>query len=285
MRKRDTSRWGVAKLYPSPAFWTSDEVIDGLHTIQLGNQLLDLLVRDRGSNTTVITFQHRVSIRTSFPTLVGEKFTGEAGVNLIAVADPSVSLDQKVSLGWYLGNRAIGHLKPILTPILSEAIQAHRPKRLIFFGNSGGGYAAMNYAAEFPDSIALTVNPRLDLSRRNDQDWATYMAKCHGVVGKTPYQRVSSNFGINLADEISNSAQFHAAMYHNTGDSDYLEANHKPFVKARSGDLKIAERLDFDGPGHVPIPRDKLIRIIRTLADYSIPRTEAIKAAGFIYPT
>lgn len=90
MRKRDTSRWGVGKLYPSPEFWSRNEATDGLHTIQIGNQLLDILIRDRGSSTTVVTFQHRVSVRTSFPTLVGEKFTGEAGVNLIAVADSTL---------------------------------------------------------------------------------------------------------------------------------------------------------------------------------------------------
>ena len=284
MRKRDTSRWGVGKLYPSPAFWSRNEATDGLHTIQIGNQLLDILIRDRRSSTTVVTFQHRVSVRTPFPTLVGEKFTGEAGVNLIAVADPSVGLDPEVPLGWYLGNRAIGHLKPILHPILSEAIDAFHPKRLIFFGSSGGGYAAMNYAADFPNSIALTVNPRLDLSQGQDRDWATYMTKCHGAVGRTPYQRISSEYGVNLADAIPSSAQFYAAMYHNTGDSEFLEKNHAPFVKSRTGDLYIAERLDFDGNGHVPIPRDKLIETVRELATPSVPQSEAMKAAGFIRP-
>ena len=73
-------------------------------------------------------------------------------------------------------------------------------------------------------------------------------------------------------------------MYHNTGDSEFLEKNHAPFVKSRTGDLDIAERLDFDGNGHVPIPRDKLIEIVRELATPSVPQSEAMKAAGFIRP-
>lgn len=77
VRTRETSRWGIGKLYPSPDYFTTDEVEDGLHTIQLGNQLMDILVRDRRSSVTVVTFQHRVSLRTTYPTLVGEGFTGK----------------------------------------------------------------------------------------------------------------------------------------------------------------------------------------------------------------
>lgn len=284
MRKRDTARWGVGKTYPSTSFWSRTEATDGLHTIQLGNQFLDILIRDRGSDITVVTFQHRVSVRTAYPTLVGEGFTGQVGVNLIAIADPSVSLSNKVSLGWYLGNRAIGHLKPILTPILEEAIVALGSQRLIFFGNSGGGYAAMNYAAEFPNSIALTVNPRLGFPNRHDTDWSTYMAECHRVKGRTPYSRVSSEYGVDLVDSIPAYSQFYPAMYHNLGDAHYYEANHKPFVKARSSDLHISQRLDFDGTGHLQIPRSKLVDIVRRLSDLSASPVVAIRDAGFLHP-
>ncbi|WP_143342276.1 hypothetical protein [Corynebacterium sp. HMSC074C01] len=285
MRRRDTERWGISKMYPSPRFWSRNEVVDGLHTIQIGNQFLDILIRDRGSDTTLVTFQHRVSVRTAYPMLVGESFTRETNVNLIAIADPSVSLSNDVRLGWYLGNRAIGHLKPTLVPILVEAVAAFEPRRLIFFGTSGGRYAAMNYAAEFTDSIAFTVNPRLGFGNRQDADWSVYMSECHRVQGRTPYNRVSAEYGIDLRMSIPSGSPFYAAMYHNIGDARYYEANHKPFVDSRASDLRIFQRLDFDGSGHVPIPRSKLVEIVRSLSDLSLSSASAIRNAGFLCPT
>lgn len=285
MRMRDTTRWGVGKLYPAPNFLTADLVSDGLHTIQLGNQLLDILLRIRQSPATVVSFHHRVSTRSTYPTLVGEGITKKVGANLIAVADPSVAMDSRVRLGWYLGNRPIGKLKPILKPLLDTAIEALDPKRLIFFGSSGGGYAAMSYASEYPGSIALTVNPRLSFKREGNKDWAAYMEGCHGPLGKTPYQRISAQYGVDLKDEIPTHAPFHVAMYHNTGDTDFYEKNHKPFVDARSEDLDLAQRLEFDGAGHVPIPKERLTGILRSLTDTSVPPCEALKQAGFTHPS
>lgn len=203
MRIRDTARWGVGKMYPSPDFWKAEEVSDGLHTIQLGNQLLDILIRDRQSPVTIVAFQHRVSVRSTYPTLVGEGFTGKTGVNLIAVADPSVAMDAKVRLAWYLGNRPIGKLKPILTPILDTAISALGTERLIFFGNSGGGYPALEYAAEHPGSIGFPVNPRLGFNTPDTADFSDYMAGCHPGLGRTAYERSVSRIraGFSRCDQ------------------------------------------------------------------------------------
>ena len=285
MRQRDTSRWGVGKIYPSPSYFTENEIVDGLHTIQLGSQLLDILVRDRQSPVTVVTFQHRVSVRSTYPTLVGEGFTGKAGVNLIAVADPSTALDSKVRLGWYLGNRAIGKLKPILLPLIDTAVAALGTQRLIFFGNSGGGDAALEYAAEHPGSIAVTVNPRLGFNAGNDEDFGVYMSGCHPRLGRTAYARVTREYAIDLKDSIPHGADFYAAMYHNINDQEYYQSQHKPFVEARKNDLWIAERLDSDSPGHTPIPKEKLLSVVTEFANMKVDVPTAIANAGFSRPS
>lgn len=284
MRQRDTSRWGVGKIYPSPNYFTENEIADGLHTIQVGSQLLDILIRDRKSPVTVVTFQHRVSTRSTYPTLVGEGFTGKAGVNLIAVADPSIALDSKVRLGWYLGNRAIGKLRSILLPLIDTAVAALGTQRLIFFGNSGGGYAALDYAAANAGSIAVTVNPRLGFNAGNDEDFGVYMSGCHPRLGRTAYARVTREYAIDLKDSIPRGAGFYAAMYHNIGDQEYYQAHHQPFVEARKDDLQIAERFENDGDGHVPIPKNTLHEIFNALSDLSRPMPEALINAGFQTP-
>ena len=93
MRRRDIHRWGVGKLYPDDQAFLNEPLSSGLHSIQLGNELLELFIEDRSAETTLVSFQHRVSVRTPYPTFVGMGAAGRTGANLIAVADPGVALD------------------------------------------------------------------------------------------------------------------------------------------------------------------------------------------------
>lgn len=247
----------------------------------MGGQLLDVLIRDRGSSTTVVTFQHRVSVRTPYPTLVGEGFTGKANVNLVAISDPSVSLGGEVRLGWYLGNRAIGHLEPILEPVIEAAIQSLGTERLIFFGNSGGGYPALKHAAMHPGSIGFCVNPRLGFNDKSTKDFADYMSVCHPGLGRTAYRRVYSEYARDLVEILPKEANFYAAMYHNRNDLDYYNSHHRPFVEARRHDLRIFERLENDEHGHTPIPKERLVSIISELANHNVDIATALQRAGF----
>ena len=283
MRKRDTRRWPVGTIYSAPEYFSPEHVAEGLHVIQLGNQLLDVLIRDRNSPATVVTFQHRVSVRTSYPTLVGDGFTRKAGVNLVAIADPSVALAGTARLAWYLGNRDIGHLHPILGPIIDTAVAGLHTERLIFFGNSGGGYPALQYAAEHRGAIGFSVNPMLGFNNQNSVDFADYMKACHPGLGRTAYQRVYKEYAVDLADLIPSGADFHAAMYHNINDQEYYRAHHGPFVDKRRHDLDIWERFEHDEEGHTPIPRDRLVDIIRVMSDVSVDTQDAIANAGFVH--
>lgn len=181
-----------------------------------------------------------------------------------------------------MGNRAVGKLKPILTPIISTAVESLGTKRLIFFGNSGGGYPALEYGAMYPDSIGFTVNPMLGFNYQNERDFVDYMAGCHPGLGRTAYRRVYSDYAVDLAESIEKGADFHAVMYHNINDREYYEAHHKPFVETRKNDLQIFERFDSDDPGHTPIPKATLDEIIRELANTQVDEPTAVKNAGFI---
>lgn len=282
MRIRNTTRWGVGKIYPAPEYFTEEEVIDGLHTIQLGNQFLDILIRNRHSPVTVVTFQHRISVRSTFPTLVGEGITGATEVNLIAVSDPSVSLSNDVRLGWYLGNRAIGKLRPILAPLIDTAVSALGTERLIFFGNSGGGIPALQYAARHDGAIALTVNPALGINSLNEKDFEIYMRHCHPRLGRTAYRRVWETFAVQLISDLPREAKFYAAMYHNINDREYYLGHQKPFVDSRCSDLQVYQRLEEDTPGHTPIPKEKLQSIIQALANIEVCTREALANAEFL---
>lgn len=281
MRRRDISRWSPGIQYSSVAEFCQELACDGLHTIQLGGTPLDLYAVDRGADSTLITFQHRVSERTTYPKFVGERISAELGVNLISVSDPTVSGDGEIRLGWYLGNRDTGHLKKHLLPVLERLGDLLGGQRTIFWGNSGGGYAAIDYAQHFAGSIAFTVNPRLGFADGLSDDLVKFLRLGHQAKGRTPFNRLRREYANNLWETVEGNADFIAAMYHNSGDTGYYDLNHKKFVDCRRSDLQLAERIDFDGEGHVPIPRSKLVEILRTLTDTSLAPAVALQKAGF----
>ena len=283
VRTRDTSRWGIGKLYPNAEAFLSEPVSSGLHTIQIGERFLDLLIRDRGAAATFVTFQHRISVRTAYPKLVGEGFVGDIGANLIAVSDPGVVASNDVRLAWYLGDRSTGPLKQHLLPILFHSLYSIGQERYIFFGTSGGGYAAMDYGSEFDDALIFTINPRLGFTRpgQETKDLKVYIEHCHGPKGRTPYERIKRTYAKNLVETVPLNSSLYAFMYHNTGDSGYFAANQQDFVVERQEDLRIYQRLDFDGSGHVPIPSEKLREIGSVMADCRLSIDEVARRSEF----
>lgn len=284
MRRRDISRWSPGIQYAGVGEFLNALDRDGLHSIQIGGGQLDVLLVNRGAAATLITFQHRISERSSYPTFVGNGVSEATGMNLIAVSDPSVIRNTELRLGWYLGDRGTGPLKRHLLPVIKRSVEYFNGERLVFFGNSGGGYASIDYAQHFTESIALTVNPRLGFIDEPNPDLVKYINLAHAPQGRTPYKRVRNQYARNLWETVEQRSPFYAAMYHNSGDSAYFESNHRRFVDARSRDLAIFERTEFDGDGHVPIPKHKLIDMLNQLKRTDISASQAIQLAGFSSP-
>lgn len=284
MRRRDISRWSPGIQYADVGEFLRALDREGLHKIFIGGELLDVFLVNRDAEATLITFQHRISEKSTYPTLVGNGISAAAEMNLIAVSDPSVIGNAELRLGWYLGNRKTGPLKRNLLPVIKRSVDYLGGGRLVFFGNSGGGYASVDYAQHFAGSIALTVNPRLGFVDEPNLDLVKYINFAHAPQGRTPYNRMRNRYARDLWDTVERGAPFYVAMYHNSGDSAYFENNHFRFVNARGQDLAIFERIDFDGDGHVPIPKRKLVDMLNQLkrTDVSVP--QAVRLAGFAPP-
>lgn len=281
MRIRDIKRWSPGIQYSDPEEFCRELDHDGFHTIQLNSTTLDLMLVDRKSETTLVAFQGSVPGRSTYPSFLGLELSELAGVNLIAISDPTVVVDRELRVGWYLGNRVTGPLKRSLLPVLRRSVDYLEGDRTIFYGESDGGYAAMNFGQHFSGAIALTINARLGFSDKPHLELAEYVNRAHKVKGRTPYLRVRDSYAKNLWETIDLNAPFYPVMYQNSGDAKCLETNHSVFVKQRSNDLDLAERLDFDGDGEVPIPRDKLLSILSALRDPGVGAEEAIRQAGF----
>ncbi|OKX86067.1 hypothetical protein AKL15_01995 [Corynebacterium glutamicum] len=121
----------------------------------------------------------------------------------------------------------------------------------------------------------------LGFNSQNEIDFADYMEGCHPGLGRTAYRRVYNEYAQDLVNTIPSGADFFAAMYHNVNDQEYYQSHHAPFVAARRDDLGIFERFEKDDLGHVPIPKDRLLGIIREFSNMNVDTRTAITQAGF----
>src|SRR6185312_3746617 len=56
-----------------------------------------------------------------------------------------------------------------------------KPQRLVFFGASGGGFAALYYSYFFPGSLALPMNPQTILANYSPRPVTEYTATAWGA--------------------------------------------------------------------------------------------------------
>lgn len=149
-RRRHRTPAGAVE-YASVGEFLASRIGDGHHEIHRGLPV-DLLVADRGSSTTVVAFHASAPDRvTQLPMLSGQGLTEATSVNLLSIADPSLAMHPDLRLGWYLGNRPQGPFRALATPLIGHVLAQLGSTRTVFFGTSGGGFAAGALSQDFPD--------------------------------------------------------------------------------------------------------------------------------------
>lgn len=235
----------------------------GAHAIRLGAQWLDVLYEDRGAATTLVVFHGAASPRIrKLPYFTGRGTAEALGWNLIAVSDPSLALGD-VDLAWFLGNRPIGLLPPLLAPVIQHLLGENQP---VLMGGSGGGYAAILYGQYFPDSQVVAMNPRLNMLARPEPAVLQYLEACHKSSMQISWKAIRRKYVVeNLADEYAAGLPFDLHLIQNSGDTLYLRHQAQPFIDQHRDDPRLHVTLEDFGRGHRGIPTDFLHNYLQGL--------------------
>ena len=138
------------------------------------NQVLEVMVlglhrlkpSSAGENTVLVSFNGAVANRQRYhaPFFSGAGIAKRCNLPLIAFADPSVTADKNLTLGWYAGSEAYPELQKDIARVL-DWIAAHNGARFVCFGGSGGGYAILNVLAKIAaPALAFIWNPQTSIS-------------------------------------------------------------------------------------------------------------------------
>lgn len=257
----------------------------GLLTIRHNRDYLDFLVVDNKSDTTLVVFSGALSLAAQHtPAFSGIGISKDTGVNLIAVADPSMSQGE-ITVAWYLGNSTIGPIKSLISDAISHIIKSIGSTNTIIFGGSGGGYAAAHIAYNFPGCTAFIFNPRLNIDKWSKGPLTRYFkfalkSPFSGELSQKHIDELEPYGPVRISD-LATSARNHTLLiYQNLLDSNFLEFQLLPFMADTLEDDKVLYRFDVDGVGHIPIPAEKVREIILSLAAKA-PREINYATAGF----
>lgn len=284
-RRRNEERWRTEFAhYKTLEEFLGEPRTDGIHSVAHGGQILDVLVKDRGSRTTLVAFNAAVGPASDYPHFSGIRVAEDVGSNLIAVSDPSVSMGS-LTVAWYIGNSVIGSLRDVLGRLIKHVVDSLGGSQTILFGGSGGGYAAAHYAPMFPGCITFIFNPRLTLLRHSEAPVRAYLETCHArIMGgylSREDEELLARFGpLDMSDAIGSDIEYDLLIYQNLLDRTFLTTQVLPFVDAVGENPRVKYRYEVDDLGHSPIPPARVREIIGWLMRDATPT--GIAEAGFM---
>ena len=88
------------------------------------------------------------------------KFPG----HVLCIADPTLELNEDMKLGWYLGTESHDATDELCKIVLQCANALGVSKdQIVFWGSSGGGFAALSLASRIEGATAVSINAQTDV--------------------------------------------------------------------------------------------------------------------------
>ncbi|MGP9682078.1 hypothetical protein [Brachybacterium sp. AOP3-A1-3] len=278
MRERLITSEAHAVYGSLPEFLEAPECVPGVLTIMHGGVPLDVKYDPRGYGTTMVFFHAAVSRRfTQLPMFPGAGISQRLPVDRIFITDPTLYLDDDLTLGWFAGNRCQPDLQDVITKVLAALIPKGRPA--VMFGGSGGGFAALHYAARIPNSLAVPVNPQIKIGNFSKALVDAWLRLGWGLdTSSTGISDVATETDAGRA--YVEGSPTRVWYIQNTGDTRHVKKHFTPFMDALPPGHAVSPFLVDAGPGHVRPPKEVLKEVLAAAIDGEArpPRPEDLAA-------
>ena len=164
----------VIKYNTVKEFLNTNVLQDGIHQICIAeNQYLDVCIKglsllknnDKILEYILVGFNGAVSNRAGkrAPFFSGLGVSSRLNIPIISISDPTLTLDENLPLAWYAGNEDCKELPRLISEVL-DSIALNLNLKLLLFGGSGGGFAALSQATLLStESIVFVWNPQTSI--------------------------------------------------------------------------------------------------------------------------
>lgn len=163
---RSLERWPSVKYEweSLEAFLSVGEVLSGIHSILVGAAILDVYI-DIKRHAPAYVYLHGNCPRApgfKLPVFSGSNVLGALSVTKIVPSDPMLLMDESLELSWHAGSAAC-NMQTAYKAVFEKVFDSACAKDVVFWGGSGGGFAALYFSYFFEGSTALVWNPQTNI--------------------------------------------------------------------------------------------------------------------------
>lgn len=242
------------------------ETPQGIFTVIDNSVPIDMHYEDRGHDTTIVFFHAALGPNVKkIPVFLGRSFSQSIPANRLFIADPSLYLNVNLRLAWYAGNTKQPELQKTLVTMIQKITKGHR---VIYFGASGGGFAALQYSASHPGSLAIPVNPQTNIERYNAIFVKRWAKLCWNLEFNPSSSLQIDTAVTNLVSLYQTPRENHVLYVQNTGDTHHMQEHWIPFAEQSLPSNHVVEAHHYVGEGHIPPPPHQLTDILTTAVNY-----------------
>ncbi|PWH06454.1 hypothetical protein DEO23_05650 [Brachybacterium endophyticum] len=175
-------------------------------------------------------------------------------------SDPSLDLDSRMMLSWYVGNEDVDLHQAIARMI--EAYARHRGlEKVLLVGNSGGGFTALQLGAYLEGTRVVSFNPQIQIDRyvpriADTAHWALFgrTTVSDDPVNAPRMDLIERYRRLGFDQDV--------VLIQNPGDDMHYQDHFLPFQEAFEGSTnasRLTSHTPYLGPGHrVPPPQEYL---------------------------
>lgn len=270
--------------------YIKDSLENGIHSLHLTDLPLDILMKNseeiKNNEYIVVSFSGDVSRGSKkAPFFSFSGIISQLNKPLISFSDPSLSMDQRLSLTWYAGNDFYPDLPDLLANICDKLVE-HTGKKLLIVGGSGGGFASLNIQSRMKNSdktVVFAWNPQtniLEFSRNPVAKYISYaFAESHVNFVKDTNDEALKEFVSSKIEPILKFNGKNKVFIMMDGyDAPHLRKHLKPYINQSSSNLIVNDNIiqvdnlticvgDWgEGRiGHQPLPRDQVAPILNEI--------------------
>ncbi|MGO1497459.1 hypothetical protein [Agrococcus casei] len=228
----------------------------GRYDIDYGGLSIPCSWESRGHHTTLVTFSGALTPNvTELPAFVGWGTTRHLTCNVLMLSDPSLAIDPKLRLGWYAGCTALPRLQAKLTRVIRRF--AGR-SRVVLFGASGGGFAALEHAPRLPGSLAIVSNPQTDILRYDPPAVKNYLSIAWN---STPESAPQLPFEHEVITRYRSRVPADVIYLQNSSDDFHIENHERPFRECLHPSNRVHFIRGSFGKGHVGPDKQQFARM------------------------
>ena len=218
----------------------------------------------RPNDTLVVSFAGAVK-RSSVPLPYFEwaRTLDQRTENYMCLSDPTLELDERLTLGWFIGPSG-KNLHKQTAEFIEETARNLHVKKVILTGSSGGGFIAMAISAHLPDSVAVAFSPTTTIDRVTPGHTQNLLRVAYPGLNSFQDLLDADPEQVSLERLYATPRPNRVFLIQNSEDPSRLQGSFEPFADSvglpASGGTSADGRLNLVteayGTGHVPPPRD-----------------------------